>query len=240
MKPDLVRVYGDESRQTQHRYMLQGTLWIPDAYHSDFDKDCDLVRQNHNIFGHMKWTKVSAGKYNAYRDFVDVFFRYMRTGKASFRAIIVDTHQLDHQKYNQGDEELGFYKFYYQLLLQGTDPKNNYHITLAHRENKVGDRLPALKTALNNGVRKKHLVGFDCVRAVEPKAAKDSNHIQVADLLMGAVGYHIHDLHCKEGASGPRCELAAHIARQVGKPNLKFQSLPSESRFNIWHIRLKK
>jgi hypothetical protein len=30
--------------------------------------------------------------------------------------LIVDNHQINHQKFNQGDKEIGFYKFYYQLL----------------------------------------------------------------------------------------------------------------------------
>lgn len=239
MKPELIRIFADESRISKARYMLQGGIWIRDKDLDEFEYECGAMRANHNIFGHMKWTKVSTAKYEAYCDMVDVFLKFMAQGKMAFRCIVIDTLSIDHAAFNKGDNELGFYKFYYQLLIHGIKPAFNYHITLAHREDKRKSRLSTLKHVLNNTLKRDHGIDFEPVRAIESPLAKEVNAVQLADILMGAVGYQLHDLHLREGAKQAKAELAAHIARQLRKPNLKFKSLPSERGFNIWHIRLK-
>lgn len=240
MKPELIRVFTDESRQTKARYMLQGGLWLRDRDVATFDALCNDVRDRHNMHGHMKWTKVSAAKYDAYRDFVDVFFRMYEQDQIAFRCIVVDTSVLDHDRFNDGDDELGFYKFYYQLLNYWARPTLSYHISIAQRPDRQASRLPTLRAVLNYSLRRV-AGGMDVwpVGAIDAPMARDVNAIQVADIILGAVGYHLHDFHLKSGASEPRVELAAHVARQAGLRDLKHKSPPGERAFNIWHIKLQ-
>lgn len=239
--PELIRIFTDESRQTKFRYMIIGGIWLPDAVMADFEDDVYQARKDHGMQGaHMKWTKVSNARLTAYMDFVDVFFKWYNRRQAQFRCILVDTteYPLD-SPINQGDAELGFYKFYYQLLLHGMEPTSNYLVTLASRTDKQRDRLQTLHLVLNRGLRKKYQVDFSPVRHVESKQAENSNGIQLADIIMGAVGYHWHDLHMRPEASVPKKALAAHIAHRLGRRHLKFSTPPSAT-FNIWRFKSER
>ncbi|HSW44850.1 MAG TPA: DUF3800 domain-containing protein [Phycisphaerae bacterium] len=56
-------------------------------------------------------------------------------------------------------------------------------------------KFETLRAILNRGIRKKYGRKVDVVRSIEAVDSKDSDVLQVADVLMGAIGYHWNDCH---------------------------------------------
>lgn len=236
----LVRVYGDESRQTGAKYMVLGAVWLDSAGEEALIKDCTDFRNLTGMRHQLKWTKVSDQKLNEYKKFIDIFFRHNRLHHVAFRCVVIDTHQLDHKTFNRGDEELGFYKLYYQLLLHNMRPGNRYLIMLDDRRTRKKTRLSTLKIVLNRGIRKKFNIDYDIVRNVEPRECEDLNQLQMVDILIGAIGYRLNGLHLKAGAKRAKIELSQHILNGSGRVSFGPQDAPKDTWFNIWHMKLRK
>lgn len=240
---EVIRVFCDESRQTKARYMILAGIWVPQKYIPEYEDACHTFRENYGLQNsHLKWTRVRKQKLKEYQGFVDIFFDFFNQHKVAFKSIVIDTvkYPLD-APINKKDAELGFYKFYYQLLLHGIIVKHNYIITLADRPNEKSTRLSALQIVLNRGLRKMHGLdkSIEVVKNIEAKPAKASNLIQIADILMGAIGYHYHDFHLVPNASDAKVNLANYIARRLGWSDLKIRTMPNHL-FNIWLFNAKK
>jgi hypothetical protein len=113
----LYHIYTDESRQSKDRFMVLGGLIIEAASVPRFDVEMSKFREETRMFSELKWTKVTDQKIKQYMSFVRYFFLLLRADEVHFHCLILDTCQINHKKFNRGDGELGFYKFYYKLLL---------------------------------------------------------------------------------------------------------------------------
>jgi hypothetical protein len=219
-------IYCDEASISAARYMLIGGLWVPWEREDVLRQELNCVRQEYNLRAEMKWTKVSAAKLAAYKSFVDAF---LATDGVQFRCIVVDTHILDHDTFNKGDEELGFYKFYFQLVSRNLIPGNLYWLYTDARSNRKPYRLAVLKLTVNRWCKREKKV--DPLRNVEPRRSDQEDCIQLADVLLGAVSYHWNG----HSESPAKVDLAAHIAAQHGYPHLAVATPRLGARFNIWH-----
>src|SRR5690606_25472693 len=65
-----------------------------------------------------------------------------------FRALVCNRNHLDHDTYNHGDGELGFYKLYYQMLVHWLKPQCTYYIYLDWQQNRAQHRFRDLKHIL--------------------------------------------------------------------------------------------
>lgn len=223
-------IYCDEASTTQARYMLIGGLWVPQETEPGIREALRQVRSKHNLTAEMKWTKVSRSKLSAYQDFVDVFFD---TPRLAFNCILVDTHMLDYNAYHGGDEELGFYKFYFQLVSHKLWNGNLYWLFTDERSTRKPYRLSVLKLVVNRWCRGHRGANTDLLRAVEPKCSTNEDLIQVADILLGATAYAWNE----RGNSPAKVALATHLANRLGWESLRMETLPSAFKFNIWYWR---
>ena len=112
-------VYCDEanpdlftSAKPKAQYMMIGSLWIPAEHRDDIKAKIKALREKHNAWGEIKWTKISPSKLDFYLDLVDLFVGYGNMMR--FRCIAVDQQSVN-MKLHGGDEELGFYKFYSEI-----------------------------------------------------------------------------------------------------------------------------
>lgn len=163
------KIYCDESRQNGEKYKLMGSIWIKKDYGwhfvNEFHNRC--IRNFGVLPAHMKWTKVPNKIHDKYFGFyillIDLFFEYSRQERMFFKTIIADSsYDFKHPLYHSGDPEAGFYKLYYQLLLNSLRRNERYHIRIADRtvSNKrfplsQTERLDELMQCLNNGFTKK-------------------------------------------------------------------------------------
>jgi hypothetical protein len=143
-----------------------------------------------------------------------------------FRCIVVERDKVDLVKYHQSDHELGFYKFYYQLIHHWIFDFNRYSIFLDYKKNKAKDRLHTLKKVLQNANLTSEIL---CVQALP---SKESVLTQLADLLIGAVGYKFHS-HLESAAKN---SVITKIEDYLKHPIQKTKLV--ETKFNVFQINL--
>ena len=78
------------------------------------------------------------------------------------------------------------------------------------------------------------------VKTIESRLAESRRLIQLADLLAGAVGYHWNEEHIKDTAKLGKVVLAQHIARKLGKNDLRFTTGWRDKCFNIFFFDTTK
>ena len=205
-----------------------------------FSEAMTLYRQSHRMFSELKWTKVSDQKLPEYRALMDLFFSL--TPALMFKAIVVDTSEIDHRRFNQNDAELGFYKLMYQFLLHSFGRelgRQDQCLVFLDQRTTSKYKLAALRAILNHGLRKKYHFAHFPVRDIQPKNSKDSDLIQVADILMGAIGYEMNGAHTRTGAKRAKVLLAEYIAQKAGVLNLQQPTPRSFRHFSIWHFHFR-
>jgi len=205
----------------------------------------DDYRRFNGMHGELKWLKVSRNKLHEYKRFLDYFLTLNTSDQVHYKAIVLDTHRFDHRTFNAGDSEIGFYKFYYQLLLHcfgrpdctPTSPAR-FIVFLDERTSRYS--LEDLRRILNNGMASRFRVQSRPFRAIQPLDSKQSVFIQLVDVLTGAVGYHWNQLHLVPGASAARQELSAYLASRLGFKDLARETPYGVRRFKIWKMSLQE
>lgn len=218
-------IYCDESRHTSDpadRYAVIGAICCPREYKHELVGAIHNLKAIHQTQGEMGWSRVSPNKLDFYLAVQKLF---LDRKELSFRCILVDRAALDHEKYSNGDAELGFYKLYYQLLVHWLDPGDAYYLYLDWQRNCDKHRFATLREVL---VRK--LQGRARIDCLEPVESHTQPLTQLADLLIGAVGYQWND----RNASQAKLEFCQQLATGIGHSNLKFSTGRTEQKFNIF------
>lgn len=218
-------IFADEASITDSRYMLIGGLWVPWDSESSVRNMFHEVRQKHALKAEMKWTKVSNFMLPAYQDYVDTFFAFE---ELSFKCILIDTQLVDYRTFHKNDAELGFYKFYFQLISRTLMPQNQYWLYMDERSNRKRNRLSTLEIIVNRWCKRNH--GVEPLRTIEARQSHHEDFIQLADVLLGAISYAWHER--KE--SKAKLALQAHIAQRIGWPTLRLATQSSSPKINIW------
>jgi len=191
--------------------------------------------------GELKWTKVSRGKYPVYKDVVDLYFSsYLHQG-AEFHAIVLDTHGIDHGTYNQGDADLGFNKFLFNLLYYRVGLRfGELEKIVVDMDARNTTHEPAELQGFLNRKLASRFGSFDHhpFTRIAQRDSKKSRMVQLADLLAGSVAWHKNDHDTKSGASEAKTNLANHIAQSVGLRRLGASSPRSEKRLSVWNFQL--
>lgn len=200
-------------------------------------------RQKHNFHSEFKWSKISNQRYKVYRDFLELFFAFNDLGILKFHAIILDTHLINHKRFSGGDYEIGFYKFYYQLLLHPFG-KRYYEEGvryIAHLDYRTSNYpLQQLRTILNNGLSSKYKMHGRPFVAVEPRDSATTEFIQMADIILGAIGYEKNGFTMLLDSKKAKVDLVQYICQRIGIGNLCDDTGFRRDDFTLWNMRLKK
>ena len=223
-------VYCDESRHdgcAQNKYMTIGSLWMPRDQRDTLSREFRNLCRSNGLRSEVKWHKVSTKYIDAYKQAADFFFAQE---SLKFRCIVVDQSKYDLEKFHGGDRELGFYKFYYELLIKWIEENNEYLFLLDFQRNKESDRYTVLRRALENKLKGKAWVSDLTVidSHLTPFA-------QLVDLLTGAVAASWCG-HCQPGYA--KKLLIDHISAKRGIPLTVESRGPGICKFNIFNIQL--
>lgn len=219
-------VYCDESGiealfdKSAHNYTVIGGIWIPKAYRISLKLELNKIKHNHLVFGEMKWNKVSPAFLDLYKEVVTFFFQNQNI---RYRAIIINSANVDHARFNNGCGELGFYKFYYQLIHHWLNPNNQYDIFVDYKVNGYKYRINELEKILRYS---------NNVKSVQALPSHESIGIQLADILTGAIASKLNN----ETTSQSKKEIQDLIEQyRPIKPTVR-----AETKFNIFDINLRK
>ncbi|MCG5514728.1 DUF3800 domain-containing protein [Ectothiorhodospira sp. 9100] len=225
-------VYCDESRpdllgsqNPQSQFMVIGGLWLPTSKRESFKAEIHQLRERYRIGGEFKWQKVSPSRVAFYQQLVEWF--QGKGDQLRFRCIAVDHSQVDLKLYHEDDQELGFYKFYYQLLHHWILDFNEYSVFVDFKSNRRRDRLHVLRRCLDYSNLSSEVHGVQAVRSEE------SVLIQLADVLSGMAAYRLNNRLREDSAKAQTLEhYEALIGRRIA-PTCK-----GEQKFNVFRINL--
>ena len=216
-------IYSRKVKSNHERYMVIGGIWIEKEERKKVKNKLEFLKKKNKISAEFKWTKVSPSKIDFYKEVVEYFFS---NPKIRFRCIVVDSEKIDMELFHESDSELGFYKFYYQLLIKWIDGNTSYRIYLDDKANKQNSRLSDLQYFLSKS-------SFGDIDSVLALPSSDSVFIQLADLLIGAVS----SVFNQSITSPAKKEIVGLIENIID--NKIEPTTSSEKKFNIFKIILR-
>ena len=223
-------VYCDESRHDfslENKYMSIGGLWVPRSLKGEMTKNFRALRESVGLKGEVKWSKVSQKRLGDYKKLVDFFFEHQ---DLHFRVILVDQSKVDFKRFHAGDRELGFYKFYFEMLEKWILAENRYLVLLDFKKNKGADRYRTLRRVLENKTR--GTAWIDDLTVID---SYQSPLAQLSDLLTGAVAA----AWCGFKTASPKANLAAYIGDRRGAALRTADTSPGVTKFNVFCINLE-
>lgn len=237
-------IYCDESSITGDRYMIIGGLVINSKALLELKALIGEYRKNYGMIYELKWGKISINRLEHYKALIDIIFDLIDEGRINFRCAVFDTTKFNHKRFNDGDSELGFYKMYYHLLFYafGTDYHQNKNRFVVYPDQKPGKyNLFELKNRLNNNMFYKLGNRQSPFGSIESTNSKKSDFIQIVDILLGAIAYHINKKHKLDNASAAKVEMANYISGKVKQNEFKAKNFKykKNNRFTIWNFNLQ-
>jgi len=226
-------VYCDESCHLENdgqKVMLFGCIWCPEDERARLSSELRDIKARHRATGELKWTKVSNSRLDFYLELVDWF---MAESPLHFRALIVpDKSLLNHEVFNDGSHDTFYYKMYYSLLSKILSPDSCYNIYLDIKDTRSRLKVRQLKEVLCNNM---YDFTGQMIRRIQNMHSHESDLMQLADFLMGAVSYR------QRGLSGNSAKEAviAHIEKKTGYPLLE-STARTESKLNLFVIQLRR
>ncbi|MEO5378852.1 MAG: DUF3800 domain-containing protein [Magnetococcus sp. DMHC-6] len=224
-------VYCDESRpdlltstHPSGEYVVIGSLWLETCRRQEYKQFIHSLRDIHRVGGEFKWQKVSPSRIQFYESLIDWFIE--QGLDVRFRCILIPHDQLNWQMH-EGDRELGFYKFYYQMLHHWILDFNRYSVFCDYKSNRLMSRLETLKQCLSYTNLTSEILRVQTIRSEE------SVLIQLTDLLTGAVSAKFNQslkLDSSKGALVQRLETRLGHSLQATNR--------WEKKFNIFAIHL--
>lgn len=221
-------IYCDESRQDLFNrpipgdnYVLIGGIWIRSEDRHKHKLAIKEIRRKHGLHSEFKWNKLGPSRLPFFKDIITFFFD---APDIRFRTVVLKADELDAVRFAQADNELMFYKFYYQLLHHWILDKNKYHIFLDTKTNRVHNRIKVLNKCLSNS----NLLSEISIQALP---SNELDLIQLADVLIGAASYKFHH---REGSIAK----LAIIELIEEKLNREIRPTPRhEQKFNIFRFK---
>jgi uncharacterized protein DUF3800 len=226
-------VYCDETRpdlfssqKPPVQYMVIGSLWLEESFREEFKSDIHTLRDKHKIGGEFKWQKISPSRIDFYKELIDWFFA--KKNNLRFRCIAVDHEKVNLVHYHEDDQELGFYKFYYQMLHHWIMDFNNYAVFCDFKTNRHRDRLPILKRCLDKSNLSSSMLNVQATRS------RESVLIQLTDVLTGIASARLNNSITEDSA---KSQVVSHLENKLER-EIK-HTTKSEQKFNVFVIDLQ-
>lgn len=231
---NLINIYCDESCHLPNDdsdVMVLGALACPEEKKEEVNNKIREIKERYGINSkiELKWTKVSKEKIQMYEELIEYFFN---NNDLTFRAIVAKNKcLLNHEIYNDNDPDLWYYKMYYLLLDKMCYYDRQYRIFIDIKDSHGGPRVKTLKDVLCNN--KYDFMG-EIIQSIEQVNSNRVDLLQVADILIGAIGFYHRGLFGKAESSIYKNRLVEKILANIGIQNLKNGTSRGESKMNIF------
>jgi len=221
-------IYCDESCHLENdgkKVMVIGAVWCKKELAEGSARRLREIKKKHKLSGdfEVKWTKVSASKVDFYQDYLDYFFD---DDDLHFRGVVIQKTGLRHGDFGQS-HDTWYYKMFFTLIEPILAPKNHYYIYLDIKDTRSQGKVKKLHEVLAN-----KMYDFDrsIVKGIQQVRSHHVEQVQLADLLIGALGYANRGMGTNQG----KCALIERI-KQRSKYSLLRKTLLCEQKFNIFH-----
>lgn len=225
-------IYCDESchlKSNDSQFMLIGAVYCPKDKVKKINEYIEHLKENYNLSNsiELKWNKVDKKTEKLYLDIVNYFFN---SDSLKFRAIIIDKTTLDHEKYNQTEDQF-YHKSYYEMLKYIITPGNTYNIypdikdTNSYYSHQI--MLEFLRIKMSDTNKK-------TIKKVQPIRSYEAPILQLNDILIGALSYYYRKLN----NNNTKLAIIDEIKKLYGS-SLDITSYYSNTKFNIFLWRSK-
>jgi hypothetical protein len=227
-----IDVYCDESRQDlltsnspHSNYFLIGGLWVSRERRVEFNAKIRELRQEHSVLNEFKWHKISPSRLSFYEALVDLF---VASGlDMRFRCVVVNRKELD-LSYHDDDAELGYYKFYYQLLHNWMESGQSYAIFCDLRTNRLRTRQGTLERVLRRSSP------GAIIERVQGVSSAEVGLLQLSDVLLGAASTRLNGVSLSDSKESIVARLEVGLGRRQGLS----ATWPGERKFNVFKMSL--
>lgn len=222
-------IYCDESTHLPNDgcpYMLLGYACVAYPLMKEAKKAVNDIKRKHDFTGEMKWSNVNKGTVSMYEELVEYFFR----SNLKFRAVVVRKDEIDETRPEYTFNDF-YFRMYYQLL----------HRPLQNEANMYNVYFDVKDTCSNLKLRKlKECLGYSVnVRNFQFIKSQESQFLQLADVLMGAINYNLRKLDGNiEGLSEAKMRIV-DVVKRYSRLSLERSTYPDEDKFNLFFIKLK-
>jgi hypothetical protein len=234
---EIAEIYLDESSQTQHRFLVLGGAIVSLTEAPKLGELIAKARLPELPEKEAKWTKVSRTKLEAYRRIVDTMFD--NPDLVNFHALVVDTTQIDHRRWNEGSREIGFNKEIYQLARKFARMYSKSLFHLYPDQRRTTQRPEDLRLILNRGRRKDGDKRDWPFRRCQFRDSKTTLPLQLIDIIIGALAFELNGHSKAENASPAKTDLSAHILKRANIVDVS-KDTARVGTFTVWHRRLQK
>lgn len=221
-------IYCDESCHLEHdrqSAMVLGAVWCPESQRASVARAIRALKVQHGLAQNfeIKWTKVSPAKLNFYLALIDLFFSDPRL---HFRAIVIpDKSKLNHSAFDQSHDDF-YYKMYFQLLKVIFESDNRYRIYLDIKDTRSQQKVTKLHDYLANA---QYDFSKEMIERIQQVHSHEIEQLQLADVLLGALGY----VHRGLQTSPAKQAIIERLKAKSGF-SLRRSTLPSEKKFNVF------
>jgi hypothetical protein len=226
--PRTFNVYCDESCHLEHDripLMAWGAISCSADDARSISEALRALKAEHGLAQDFeaKWSKISPAQAAFYLGLVDLF---LADERLRFRGLVVpDKDMLDHTRFDQSHDEW-YYKMYFTMLRPIFIAPHRYRIYLDVKDTRGGPKTRKLHDVLANS-----LYDFDreCIERVQQVRSHESELLQLADLLIGALTYSNRGL----TSSAAKIAIVERLRARLGAQALARTSPFAATKFNI-------
>ncbi|MGX5688497.1 DUF3800 domain-containing protein [Arcticibacter tournemirensis] len=179
-----------------------------------------LLKEKYKFKGEIKWANVSKRMSQFYGELIDYFFATDLT----FRSVIVKKEQIDETRASFTYNDF-YFEMYKELISHKLCPEYTYNIYLDIKDTRSQKKIKILKEVLN---------GDENIREIQFVRSHESYLMQMADVIMGALNYHLRG----ENKVIAKNKLIEKIEYH-SKIDLATSTPKEADKFNLYHIDLK-
>ncbi len=231
--------FADESGISQERFTVVGGICLRSSVIQQVHAAIQAYREEQNMRAELKWSKISDQKQKQYEALIDYFFALNSTNTAHFYAVVFDSHQWNHVRYNGGDADMGLSKLYFQVALQkfikNCGNSGTCAICLDHRNSTT--KLDDLKRMINSAAKRDFKMDHAPLKQLVSADSKSDDILQLNDVLLGAVTAVRNGKHLLPSGRASKREIAKIVLQKSGLETFERDSPRGIARFSIWNLR---
>jgi len=216
-------IYCDESGHLENDgipYMLLGYISVPQNKLKLYKRDIAAIKDKHHFYSEIKWANVSSSKAGFYLDLINFFF----DSDLTFRVLVIKKEDIKNEIYGQ-DFDTFYYKMYYQLLHHQIDMLFSYNIYLDIKDTLSSWKVKKLKEILQTK--------YGVIKNLQNIRSHESPFLQLADLIIGAIGYSLRGLNRVNAKN----DIIALLRARSGN-SLQRSTSKNEEKLNMFFIDL--
>lgn len=224
----ILNIYCDESchlEHDSHEVMVLGAVWCEDNKVKEISERIKEIKKRHGLSKsfEIKWNKISTSKELFYSDLVNYFFD---DDDLHFRAVVAPKRGLNHSLFSNTHDSW-YYRMYFNLLKVIINPTEQYNIYIDIKDTQGTEKVSKLHEVLCNS---KYDFSQQIIKKVQQIRSHESQLLQIADLLSGAISYSNRSLNTSES----KLNIVNLLKKRSGY-SLEKSTLYQENKLNLFH-----